>query len=216
MTGLARSAADALEARSAELCETALREMYADPFWLARFGERGRRFSREDAQFHVAYLAEAMRSGSAASFVVYIRWLQQVLTTRGMCSLHLSDTLDALAIAVRASGVPDADTALAYLAAGRGALRYDGDAGRVQQLSLPDASDRIAEHLVSYMGDAVALHLPRVFTEHVAWLRENAERVGTTGVRVEEAVTMVLAAVASASPSIGAAAEVVAALPVGA
>lgn len=215
MTAMAErtATAEALTARAAELCDVALRDMYADPFWDARFGERGRRFAREDAHFHVIYLAEAVRAGSAASFVMYVRWLQNVLTTRGMCSLHLRDMLEAIGTGIRAIGIEDVETALAYLGAGVGALRHDGDAGRIEQLAPRDEADRLAEHLVSYLGDAVALSLPRVFVDHVEWLRENGRRVGATSVRVEQALADVLAALAAAEPSIPAAAAVVATLP---
>jgi len=218
MTAMAErvATADALTARAAELCDVALRDMYVDPFWEARFGERGRRFAREDAHFHVVYLAEAVRAGSAASFVMYVRWLQNVLTTRGMCTLHLRDMLEAIGHAIRATGMDDVETALAYLGTGVGALRHDGDAARVGQLVPRDEGDRLAEHLVSYLGDAVALSLPRVFVDHVEWLRANGRRVGASSVRVEQALTDVLAALAAVEPSVPSAAAVVAALAEGA
>ena len=48
--------ADALEARAQTLAERALKEMYANPFWDERFGERGRQFALADNRHHVSYL----------------------------------------------------------------------------------------------------------------------------------------------------------------
>lgn len=194
--------ANALEAQASRLCEASLVPMYADPFWEARFGERGRRFAREDADFHIAYLAEALRAGSAASFTGYARWLRGVLTTRGMCTLHLADTFDALGRTIAKCGIDGAHVAVAYLDAGAAALRYDGDAGRVQALALADDADRIGAHLVSYLADAMALELPRVYADHVAWLRANAERVNTTRERVDAAVAALASAVRAMTPPV--------------
>ena len=192
-----RATADALEARAAELADGALAAMYAaDPFWEARFGARGRRYAAEDGRFHVSYLAEALREGSPASLVAYARWLQGVLTTRGMCSLHLVHNFRRLAGAVAALAVPGAATAAAYLGEAAGALRYDGEAGAVHDLAV--AADEaaapradLAAHLLSYLADAVALGRPPVFTDHVRWLRENAERLGHAGSDVRTALAAV-------------------------
>ena len=134
--------ADALESRAAELAYGALAEMYRDPFWEARFGERGRRFSGEDGLYHVRYLVEALRAGSPETLIRYARWLQSVLTTRGMCTRHLAENFERLADTIRASvsGAADAEPALSYLASATQALQYpEGPARAVQ-----DAAEAIA------------------------------------------------------------------------
>src|SRR5436305_13118195 len=83
--------ADAIELRASALAERALAAMYRNPFWDERFGERGRRFAREDNLHHLAYLVQALRAESPDLLTGYARWLQRVLTTRGMCSRHVGE-----------------------------------------------------------------------------------------------------------------------------
>jgi hypothetical protein len=61
-----------LETHAARLTARGVSEMYRDPFWNARFGEHGRKFSEEDGLLHKIFdpaLAE--------------RFLQQVLFPEG-------------------------------------------------------------------------------------------------------------------------------------
>lgn len=195
-----KALADALEARAAELADGALAEMYADPFWDARFGERGRRFSGEDGRYHLRYLVEALRAGTPETLVQYARWLQSVLTTRGMCSAHLAENFERIAQAIRAS-VEGGEPAVAYLRAAEEALQYqEGPARDVQEASgaiaallaqrLPPLGadgglhaggpSRAAEPrtLLSYLADAIALGRPEIFVDHLAWLAGFLERRG--------------------------------------
>ncbi len=47
---------DDLEALTPALSRRCTDAMYADPFWQARFGQRGRHHADEDSGYHVRYL----------------------------------------------------------------------------------------------------------------------------------------------------------------
>src|ERR1043165_7247139 len=86
-----------LEAHAEELVRESLEAMYRDPFWLERFGERGRKFAREDRMYPLKYLPAALSIGATQTLEDYARWLQRVLTTRGMCTLHIEENFARLA-----------------------------------------------------------------------------------------------------------------------
>src|SRR5690242_53576 len=92
--------ANQLENRGAALARRAIEEMYKNPFWQERFGRRGRQFAEQDGRYHVSYLVEALRFQTPDIFINYARWLQTVLTTRGMCSRHLAENFSRLADAI--------------------------------------------------------------------------------------------------------------------
>jgi hypothetical protein len=176
-----RLLADRLLAVAGELTDRVLAEMYRDPFWHARFGEpRAGKHGRQDGHHHLAYLAEALRAGDAGVMERYARWLQQVLTTRGMCTQHLAENFDRLGRAIAERGVPDGERAVALLAAATAALRYDGGPAR----ALQDRADAIAggdaalATLASYLADAVALARPSLFAGHAAWYAAWLEQRG--------------------------------------
>lgn len=187
-----RLLADRLEAIAAELTSEVLDEMYKDPFWYARFGApRADKHGRQDGFFHISYLAEALRAEDAGVMERYARWLQQVLTTRGMCSRHLAENFDRLGQVIAARGLADAARAVELLAAASAALRYDAAAARAIQdraaaiaggAKGSDEVDQQLAVLVSYLADAVALARPALFAAHVGWLAGFlAERGGGAG-----------------------------------
>lgn len=156
----------AIEERGAALTTRVLEEQYRDPFWHARFGERADKHGRQDGNFHLQYLAQALASDDPNVMHNYARWLQQVLTTRGMCTRHLAENFDRLAAAI-ADAIPDSEPAVAMLRAATTALQYDDHAARrVQQLTGATPEER---ELLAYAADAIALRMPSVFTNHVAW-----------------------------------------------
>ena len=71
--------ADALQAQAAEIARAAQARMLADPFWAARFGERGGKHTRQDGDFHVTYLVQAVRLDSSVLLESYALWLRSVL-----------------------------------------------------------------------------------------------------------------------------------------
>jgi hypothetical protein len=187
--------ADTIEARGRTLADRALAAMYRDPFWDDRFGERGRRFAEEDNLHHVSYLVQALRAGSAALLTGYARWLQQVLTTRGMCSRHLADNFERLAVAIQGEGIEDAGPALRLLDAAILALTYDDGPSRAVQLAAGPVAARATDAmlvrqptwrrllgddgrarchhdvltLLSYVADSLANGRPELFADHVRW-----------------------------------------------
>lgn len=63
------------------------------PEMLDRLGERARQFGREDAAYHIDFLAGAVDSGNPEAFGDYIRWVVRVLTPRGLPSAMVVETL---------------------------------------------------------------------------------------------------------------------------
>src|SRR4051812_15173560 len=104
--------AERIERLGDSFARRALSIMYANPFWDDRFGERGRRFAEEDGRHHVSYLCEALRQGDPRVMVRYARWLQSVLTTRGMCSAHLDENLERIGGVILSEGLPDGRLAI--------------------------------------------------------------------------------------------------------
>ena len=180
--------AERIEAATGELVEETVREMYRDPFWLDRFGERGQTNSRTDGAFHVSYLTRALAAGGPETLEIYARWLQTLLLARGMCSLHLDQHFARLDEALQSRGLDEQGTAKAYLTAARRALRHPGIAGELAGASgslldqagrgLWPARLRELEVLQSFLADALALGTPERLAGHLAWLRDHHRRSG--------------------------------------
>jgi hypothetical protein len=173
--------ADRLLAVASELTDRALAEQYRDPFWYQRYGEpRATRHGRQDGNHHVSYLVESLRAHDPVVMERYARWLQQLLTSRGMCTRHIAECFDCLGRAITERGWSDASPALEMLAAANAALRYDGGPARAVQ----DRAGAIAdgdpelETLASYLADAIALARPDALGDHVAWYVGFLERQG--------------------------------------
>jgi hypothetical protein len=159
-----------LASRAVILSQRVLDHMYENPFWMERYGERGRRFANEDSLHHINYLDQALAAGDAAVFTRYAQWLRTVLVSRGMCSEHLAENFRLLAEAIAADSLPDAERAGEILLAGQRSLAYDqGDAAvleaektrlidAVREAEDPSAPMREDDrrYLVSYLIDAAA------------------------------------------------------------
>jgi len=185
-----------LETRASELSARVIEDMYRDPFWLARFGERGRKFAHEDGRHHLSYLAQALVANDPTVLVEYVRWLRPVLTSRGMCSLHLDENLERLARAIEAE-VTNAEPALAFLEQAREGLRYasgtEGELEAVKARLVAAAAAEVAgagsarastahaiAHIFSYLRDAAALGRTELLVEYVAFADELAQVHGRT------------------------------------
>lgn len=166
-----------------------LDEMYADPFWHERFGERALTHGRRDADFHLQYLVEALTADDEGIFLAYAIWLREVLVTRGMCSRHLAESFERLASAIAEETWPDRERAVAILRAGARALVYtSADAGAVdaergvlaqQAAAATHAALGAAVHArcvddldyhLSYLADALAFAGSERFVAHVVFM----------------------------------------------
>jgi hypothetical protein len=182
--------ASAIEPLATRLGERARRRIYRDPFWLLRYGDRGVRHSREDGDFHVKYLCQALREGDPGLLARYGTWLRTLLVSRGMCSRHLAENFIFLADELRAE-LPseEAELASGYLAAAARALDYtEGPAGalsaRAPQVSaraereLPPPSPAVSQEVASatsYLADALANGASEIFTAYVDLLGSSEE-----------------------------------------
>jgi hypothetical protein len=208
-----------------------LEDMYrADPFWAERFGARGRRHAEEDARYHVSYLVQALQAGDEKVLTEYARWLQVVLTSRGMCTRHLADNLERLARAIGEQGWPGGERAQAYLAAAVGALLYPAGAPRALQEgagTVCDAALAALERLhpewpaqererchdalrthVSYLADALALESVTSYFAYVRWVDDARARQGVPCEQLDALLAALARAVHERVPEAGAAAGV--------
>ena len=214
----------ALEAATPAIVEDVLEATYRDPFWMARFGKRGREFTASDNRHHLDTLASAVVFGEAA-MTDYARWLQGLLTTRGMCTLHIQENLETLVASVeRRLPAWHADVCRPLLRAGIRALRYDGAAGvlvdllgtvltrfhereaRKEAAPSPAPLRHALQYYVSFLADAQAREAP---DQLLAYLRWSAAFLGEGGIerrQVEEALGT-LAAILEELPGLTAAAR---------
>lgn len=159
-------------------------EMYENPFWEDRFGARGRRFAQEDGESHVAHLVLALEGHSPPMLASYARWLQRVLTTRGMCSRHLAENFQRLAAVIREERWDGGALAVEYVDGARNALRHESEPARSVEGSepalvgaavdsgvagrLPRREEDVRD-LVSYAADALWNERPDLFAAHLDW-----------------------------------------------
>ncbi|HEX7667464.1 MAG TPA: hypothetical protein VF407_23190 [Polyangiaceae bacterium] len=159
----------ALRVHAKEIAVRVVDRKYEDPFWLARFGARGRVRSEEDIAYHVDYLAQAIEADDAGILERYALWLRGVLTSRGMCTLHLDESFAQLEVSL-----PDdiRSVAASYIQKARSALRHEnGPAGEIDRAassivrafveSAPANVERrvlasAVAHRLSYLADALA------------------------------------------------------------
>jgi len=140
-----------------------------DPFWTNRYGDRGRRRTEEDSAFHVEYLLQALVARDAEIIRRYARWLQTLLTSRGMCTAHLDESFARVGTAIL-EAVPRAHAIDGYVKAARAALLYPSGAPREVHSAVERADTSIREHL-QYLADSLALEKPEVFAAHVTFAR---------------------------------------------
>jgi MerR family transcriptional regulator, light-induced transcriptional regulator len=99
---LHRQAASALTARQRDIAEAVTaRHFAAHPDLDARYGPSGREKCREDVQFHLGCLEQAVARSSAEIFVEYVAWAASMLESRGIPEADLGDQLRTLLDVVR-------------------------------------------------------------------------------------------------------------------
>ena len=180
----------------------AMRRMYEDPFWDARFGERGRKMALEDGLHHLSYLGAALEAKDAGVLLKYAQWLRSVLVPRGLCSFHLGENLARIGEVVAERGLDADGRARSFLAEACMGLRYaegfdEAQVASEAALALPAESHELSV-LTSYLSDAMASNDPEQFRLYLAWARPWHAQRGLDAITLLSALR---APLARASPS---------------
>lgn len=167
-----------LRAAGPRLTKRVMDEMYRDPFWIARYGERGRENADADGDFHVKYLTSSIEANDPSLFVTYGRWLRDLLVARGMCSQHLERNFELLADAIAEEAWDGREHAISILLGGAHGLRYtSGDAAVLDEHR--DAwSAKVGDQgevLLSYLADALATKQRMAFEGYVHLLSKRMD-----------------------------------------
>jgi len=113
-----------LRAQAGALADAVVaREFARHPELRTRYGASGRWKSRQDAIYHLSYLADALDADSPALFNDYIGWVKALLQQRGVRSEDLDHHLGCMADVVRKEMPPAvAAAAVAMIEGARAAL----------------------------------------------------------------------------------------------
>lgn len=177
-----------------------------NPFWLARYGEAGRRVVLTEGQYHLMYLTEALAARDPQMLVTYARWLRRVLTLRGVCTLQLTEMFARLATIISAEADISAEDAVVYLAQCEAALRYPHGHARDLQRNRERSAERALRclapkshwvilpapvqrllaprYLIDYLADAQAFATPAIFDDHITWLTHHLRTTCPAGAEV--------------------------------
>lgn len=149
MTGDVRQAVERIRSHRDAVAERVTDAFLArHPDWVARYGDRARRFGVEDARYHLDFLAGAVLARSRDSFAEYVAWTARVLETRGIAPSFLAENLAQLEEALAEVLDPEAHAlAREYLAEGRRVC------GTVAGATPPEVED--AEAVTVYLGAAL-------------------------------------------------------------
>ena len=199
-----------LTKRARAINDRVVAEMWQNPFWEERFGARGRKFTEEDGLYHLSYLNAALAAEDATPLTRYATWLRTVLVSRGMCTRHLAENFQRLALAIAAESLPGGEVASVYLAQAVEALAYTEGAGRELQLDAAGVAARATEALyarhpewdrrfearclddleyhLAYLADAVAANRPELFTKYVTFVAGFLARRNVPASHLEEAL----------------------------
>lgn len=192
--GKTTAALAAIGAARIEIVSRVVDAMYADPFWLERFGSLGRKHAEQDVHYHLDNLSRAIRFGLLESPVHHYHWLQNVLNHRGICTRYLKHTLDQLGRQL-AELLPETWPVIQpYMEAGYRGLEYSHPGCRelaaqeqaigqavasslVDHPQAPASQEQRASWLLarqeeglcylSYLLDAVEKNEARIFFDHV-------------------------------------------------
>ena len=201
-----------IEAAAGPLAATTFEAMYRNPFWNERFGERGRKFAAQDGLHHISYLVQALLAEDAAILENYARWLQSVLTSRGICTRHLAENFQRLSAAIARENFPRGEEAVRYLALAEAALEYASGSPRELQRASTRIAQRAAASMyerhpeweqkygapgrdrcvedglyhLSYLADSLALGRPDSFSSYCPWMASFLERLGMSRHHLEE------------------------------
>jgi MerR family transcriptional regulator, light-induced transcriptional regulator len=124
MTPFNREVSSALESKLSLLADAVVRRQMAYmPDLVRRYGARGQQKCLQDAQYHLSYLAQAIRLANTALFTDYIAWAADMLEARRIPREHLishlrcmSETMEEILSKEMAAAVCDfIDAALSEL-----------------------------------------------------------------------------------------------------
>jgi len=185
-----------LEEKRLTLVETTVTQLWANPFWQDRFGERGKRYFYEDSNYHIDTLITVIHMDSPQFLTQHYAWLRGVLVHRGMCSRHLLQTLTVFDEQVAAQLPTFWDSIRAYAATAYDGLVYADPACQI----LAQAEERLAVQVtqrilqekpawalrlgtrgealcyedvryhLSFLQDALGFQEPQIFTDYLAWI----------------------------------------------
>lgn len=89
------------------------------PDWTVRYGERAQRLGREDAAFHLDFLAGAIEAGTVHAFERYATWAARVLESRGIAPAFLQENLEDIGDALQEqAGDADCELVRRFIQAG--------------------------------------------------------------------------------------------------
>lgn len=152
--------------------------MYRDPFWMERFGQRGRDNADNDGDFHIKYLTSALELEDPTLFVTYGRWLRDLLVARGMCSQHVAENFERLSDAIAEEAWEGREKAISILLGGADGLRYTTGDSAVIDANRPAWRAQLGEHgdrLLSYLADALVTQQRGAFESYVRLLARRTE-----------------------------------------
>ncbi len=178
-----------IEVASGSLNDAMFAEYYANPFWEARFGERGRRRTREDNLFHLKYFITALSAGDIAIFADYWKWLRPMLVLRGISTRHVREFIEVTERHLRpmiADFWPEVDP---YFEAAYAAMAYEHPACQALNVRAEAIAAAVSRHLLearpatvwtgcrqdnqyllSYLMDAAANQAPRLYRDYLTWI----------------------------------------------
>jgi hypothetical protein len=167
------SIVDDLRAAGPRLTKRVMDEMYRDPFWMERYGNRGRENADNDGAFHIQYVIAAIEADDPTLFVTYGRWLRDLLVAHGMCSQHLAENFERLADAIAEENWPGRELVIQILLRGAEGLRYTtGEAAEIDAHRNTWRA-QLGEHadmLLSYLADALVTRQRGSFESYVSLL----------------------------------------------
>lgn len=159
----------AIEYTRPQIVDGLVQEMYQDPFWEARYGERGRIHSVQDTHYHLNKLIDAISLDLPDVFTQYYHWVQGLLVYRGMSTLHLQETLDSLANQLSIHVREYWPQIQVYLKAGYEGIVYTNSDCQ----ALVEKSMEIAQAATRRLLDPGNVHILPASRSEADWLRDN-------------------------------------------
>ena len=187
-----------IEAVREQLVERVLADLYPNPFWDDRYGQRGRQLCREDNHYHLDFMVASIRLNSPSALADYYKWLQLLLVRRGMCTYHIRQNMDQMGQHLEALLPMDWPLIGVFHRAGYTGFHYDHPGCQ----ALAERQEAIAEsttaHMyasnsfweqefgprgralcrednlyhLSYLQDSLGADAPRLFGTYLDWLTE--------------------------------------------